>query len=147
MSESDTQIRKLVVDDDDDDGIVERGEPSGPPHARLQDKKKKKKISFTLARKAKRVILFPFKQARIHFITPRTRTNLSNNAPSTPHCRFPGKRAALATCFCFSRQPPILDPPAESTTSDPDDPGFTFDMLKALIEKNDFYSKECNPHL
>ncbi|KAM6578515.1 hypothetical protein CsatB_030352 [Cannabis sativa] len=34
-----------------------------------------------------------------------------------------------------------------SQTSDPNDPTFTYDMLKVLIERNDFYSKECNSHL
>ncbi|KAL1532894.1 hypothetical protein AAHA92_32852 [Salvia divinorum] len=45
------------------------------------------------------------------------------------------------------RQPKTLDSSGESPTSDPNSPDFTFDDLRALIEKNDFYSKDCNPHL
>lgn len=48
--------------------------------------------------------------------------------------------------FCF-KQPHTLESPAESFTSDPNDSSFTHDMLRSLIEKNDFYSKECNPHI
>lgn len=62
-----------------------------------------------------------------------------------------GRRANAAAgggwcCLCV-RQPKTLDSSGESPTSDPNSSEFTFDMLRALIEKNDFYSKECNPHL
>ncbi|KAL2511766.1 Uncharacterized protein Adt_17366 [Abeliophyllum distichum] len=46
--------------------------------------------------------------------------------------------------FCKFR---VLGQKGESPTSDPNSSEFTVDMLRALIEKNDFYSKECNPHL
>ncbi|CAA0833556.1 Unknown protein [Striga hermonthica] len=49
-------------------------------------------------------------------------------------------------CSCLG-QPRTLDSSGESPTSDPNSSEFTFDMLRALIEKNDFYSKDCNPHL
>lgn len=48
--------------------------------------------------------------------------------------------------FCFSR-PKVLESPDESPASDPNDPNFTHAMLRALIDKNDFYCRECNPHL
>lgn len=48
--------------------------------------------------------------------------------------------------FCFSR-PNVLENPNGSTGSDPNDPKFTHSMLKSLLEKNDFCSKECNPHI
>jgi len=50
--------------------------------------------------------------------------------------------------FCCFKQTPTLDSPAvESPTSDPNSPEFTHVLLRDLIEKNDFYAKECNPHL
>ncbi|KAL3635176.1 hypothetical protein CASFOL_019723 [Castilleja foliolosa] len=52
----------------------------------------------------------------------------------------------VVACACL-KQPLTLDSSGESPTSDPNSPEFTFDMLRALIEKNDFYSKECSPHL
>ncbi|KAL1558812.1 hypothetical protein AAHA92_09230 [Salvia divinorum] len=48
-------------------------------------------------------------------------------------------------CLCL-RQPKTLDSSGESPTSDPNSSDFTFDELRALIEKNDFYSKDCSPH-
>jgi len=48
--------------------------------------------------------------------------------------------------FCFSR-PIVLENPNGSSSSDPNDPKFTHSMLKSLLEKNDFCSKECNPHI
>lgn len=47
--------------------------------------------------------------------------------------------------FCIGR-PRTSESPVESHSSDPSDPAFTHEMLRALLEKNDFYSKECNPH-
>lgn len=50
-------------------------------------------------------------------------------------------------CLCL-KQPLTLDSSVSgSPTSDPNSPAFTFNMLRGLIEKNDFYSNECNPHL
>ncbi|KAK7397062.1 hypothetical protein VNO78_18229 [Psophocarpus tetragonolobus] len=49
--------------------------------------------------------------------------------------------------FCFSRPKVLESPNEDSPTSDPNDPNFTHAMLRNLLDKNDFYSKECNPHL
>ncbi|KAG2406447.1 uncharacterized protein HKW66_Vig0057030 [Vigna angularis] len=57
-----------------------------------------------------------------------------------------GRRRGNGCGFCFSR-PKVLESPNESPTSDPNDPNFTQAMLRTLMDKNDFYSKECNPHL
>ena len=48
--------------------------------------------------------------------------------------------------FCFSRPKVLESPNEESPSSDPNDPNFTHGMLRTLMDKNDFYSKECNPH-
>lgn len=48
--------------------------------------------------------------------------------------------------FCFL-QPKVLESLDGSPSSDPNHPNFTNSMLRVLIENNDFYSKDCNPHL
>lgn len=60
-----------------------------------------------------------------------------------------GKRAAGGgDGCCLSFKPPRTQFDSdESPTSDPNSPEFTFDMLRDFIEKNDFYSQDCNPHL
>ncbi|KAJ6762463.1 UBIQUITIN CARBOXYL-TERMINAL HYDROLASE-LIKE PROTEIN [Salix purpurea] len=66
--------------------------------------------------------------------------------------RIRGRRTLLSENHAMVlQQPPTLESSSTSTTlqsqtSDPNHPDFTFDMLKSLIETNDFYSKECNPH-
>ncbi|KAJ0232372.1 Ubiquitin carboxyl-terminal hydrolase-like protein [Hirschfeldia incana] len=35
---------------------------------------------------------------------------------------------------------------SSSQPSDPNDECFTHDMLRVMLEKNDFFSDECNPH-
>lgn len=45
------------------------------------------------------------------------------------------------------KKPMTLDSSGESPTSDPNSPDFTYGMLRSLIEKNDFFDKDCNPHL
>ncbi|KAF8015443.1 hypothetical protein BT93_H1068 [Corymbia citriodora subsp. variegata] len=66
----------------------------------------------------------------------------SNKKPLRKRRRRNGKGCV----FCFSR-PKTVGSPAESLVSDPDDPAFTHEMLRELLERNDFYSGECNPHL
>ncbi|CAJ2631800.1 unnamed protein product [Trifolium pratense] len=55
-------------------------------------------------------------------------------------------RNGIRCKFCFLR-PNVLETPDGSPSSDPNDPNFTNSMLKTLIEKNDFFSKDCNPHI
>lgn len=98
-----------------------------------------KNINFS---KPNKVVLFPFIKPNRLFHKKSTPAAASN-----ADC-FPGNTST--SCFCF-KQPPTLEPSSTSTTlqsqpSDPNHPDFTFDMLKSLIETNDFYSKECNPH-
>uniref|UniRef100_A0A6N2KLS1 Uncharacterized protein n=1 Tax=Salix viminalis TaxID=40686 RepID=A0A6N2KLS1_SALVM len=100
-----------------------------------------KNINFS---KPNKVVLFPFiKPSRLFHKKSTPPPAAANNADC-----FPGNTST--SCFCF-KQPPTLESSSTSTTlqsqtSDPNHPDFTFDMLKSLIETNDFYSKECNPH-
>nr|GLL37495.1 uncharacterized protein LOC104109530 [Ipomoea trifida] len=55
-----------------------------------------------------------------------------------------GAGAGGGGCLKVPRTP---DSGGESQTSDPNSPNFSSEMLRILIEKNDFYSKESNPHL
>lgn len=98
-----------------------------------------KNINFS---KPNKVVLFPFIKPNRLFHKKSTPAAASN-----ADC-FPGNTST--SCLCF-KQPPTLESSSTSTTlqsqpSDPNHPDFTFDMLKSLIETNDFYSKECNPH-
>ncbi|KAJ4840451.1 hypothetical protein Tsubulata_023021 [Turnera subulata] len=163
-------------DDDDDQGGEEEEYEVGGPHPEKQQQRKNKKqqqkqkqrqkktsssssisTSKLLRNKAKQVVLFPFTKSK-QKIPTKPSNDINNNAASPSGCcGFSGKKknkkkrrvVVPGSCFCFSgRAPPSsLGSPAESTTSDPNDPHFTFDMLKALIETNDFYSRECNTHL
>ncbi|XAR52782.1 hypothetical protein NMG60_11021035, partial [Bertholletia excelsa] len=58
-----------------------------------------------------------------------------------------GRGGGIGSCYTCFKQTPTLDSPVESQTSDPNSAEFGFELLRALIESNDFYSKECNPHL
>ncbi|KAM7273037.1 hypothetical protein ACFE04_027701 [Oxalis oulophora] len=49
------------------------------------------------------------------------------------------------SCFCFIMQNQNFKSSSSSSQSpDCNDSKFTFDMLKALVESNDFYAKECS---
>ncbi|OWM72356.1 hypothetical protein CDL15_Pgr018241 [Punica granatum] len=98
-------------------------------------RRKKKRIYRGFAgkfRRAKQVLLCSF---------PR-----STNRRGVVSCGDKGVSGNRRCLFCISR-PITLESPAESHTSDPNDPAFTHEMLRAMLEKNDFYSEECNPHL
>lgn len=103
--------------------------------------------------KARRVVLSPFNKIKASKQLPRrkhTRTSSSSLAETkvsgSSGKGIGGGGVGKGCYFCFKR-PLTMESPAESRTSDPNDPNFTYDMLKSLIEKNDFYSPECNPHL
>ncbi|KDP23317.1 hypothetical protein JCGZ_23150 [Jatropha curcas] len=150
--ESDRKISKVGgrVDEDDDN---EEEDEQGGGGARVRvsadtvknkknnNKKNKKKKKKKQQRRgygcAKEVVLVPFIKAKNYL--KQSRTNNWSSSSSATGNRFDG------SCFCL-KQPSTLESPADSHTSDPDDPKFTLEMLTTLIEKNDFYSKECNPH-
>ncbi|KAK7337635.1 hypothetical protein VNO77_18218 [Canavalia gladiata] len=104
--------------------------------------------------KAKKVVVHQFTKAKNKLRRIRSRKALlpspSSNA-KTMGCSgkikiIRGGRSGRGCRFCFSR-PKVLESPNESPPSDPNDPNFTPAMLRTLIDKNDFYSKQCNPHL
>lgn len=96
--------------------------------------------------KAKKVALFPIAKAKKQFFHRRNKQQEEQNKRvSSPAAANVG--ANTKGCyFCF-KQPFTLESSAESFTSDPNDSSFTYEMLSSFIEKNDFYSKDCNPHL
>ncbi|XP_010524827.1 PREDICTED: uncharacterized protein LOC104802769 [Tarenaya hassleriana] len=47
--------------------------------------------------------------------------------------------------FCGMKPPETKESP--SPISDPNDENFTHEMMRALLETDDFCSKECNPHV
>ncbi|KAE8000031.1 hypothetical protein FH972_004403 [Carpinus fangiana] len=98
--------------------------------------------------KAKQLILHALPKAEKQLLRRRNKKISSSSASAnagTSGKRFGcvGRRGT-GCYFCFTR-PQTLESPTHA--SDPNDPNFTYEMLKAFIEKNDFYSKECNTHL
>lgn len=148
-----------VGDDGDDDDDEEGG--GSPGRCKCGDEHTKKQRGFRgsgLSRnfgKAKQVVLHPFTRSKKQL--PRKNKTRASSAPScsVSSCSFSsGKRFGAGVngggnkgCyFCFT-QPSTPGSPIGSQTSDPEHPNFTFGMLSAFMEKNDFFSKECNPHL
>ncbi|GMJ15618.1 hypothetical protein HRI_005231000 [Hibiscus trionum] len=87
--------------------------------------------------KLKRVLLFPFSKFRRK---KRRKARTGRHSSSSW-----GKRVVSGGGFCCLR-PRTLESADESKPSDPNDPTFTYELLRTLIEKNHFYSEECNPH-
>lgn len=102
--------------------------------------------------KPTKVIFFPFNNPNKFFYkksSPFSPSSSSSTAAVSGNACFPGK-ISRPIFFCF-KQPPTLESSStsatlQSQTSDPNNPNFTFDRLKSLIENNDFFSKQCNPH-
>ncbi|KAL6964546.1 hypothetical protein U1Q18_035597 [Sarracenia purpurea var. burkii] len=134
-------------DGGDDDGSDRRDDH------RKKTKKQRGHGSGGTLRKAKRAALFRFRKVDIK----------SNRRPANPsssgclgkwvggggggYCCFKQTHGGDGGGFCCFKPTPVLDSPVETCTSDPNSPEFTFELLRDLIEKNDFYSEECNPHL
>ncbi|KAK3022166.1 hypothetical protein RJ639_045361 [Escallonia herrerae] len=89
-------------------------------------------------RKGKRVAFFRFRKVKKRI--PR------NSAANSGGCFGKNVGGGGRCGLCF-KPSPTVDSAVESPASDPNNPDFGFDLLRALIEKNDFYSEECNTHL
>lgn len=100
--------------------------------------------------KPTKVLFFPFNNPNKFFYKKSSPFSQSpSSAAVSGNACFPGK-ISIPIFFCF-KQPPTLESSStsatlQSQTSDPNNPNFTFDRLKSLIENNDFFSKQCNPH-
>lgn len=108
--------------DDDDDR-----------NAGTAENRRKKQEGNEFRSRSKRVVLFPFTKSKKQ---KKSQTRVSSSI----------RRIGVCGCFCLGQPPHTLDSP-KSNSSDTNDPSFTYDRLKTLIEKNDFFSKECDTHL
>ncbi|CAK8544495.1 unnamed protein product [Lathyrus sativus] len=144
------------------DGYQRGGSDGDDDEDEEEDRKKKKnraRVDFSFG---KRLVLRQFTKAKNQIRRVRSRKALLSSSRNV-NVSSRGKvvivhgddidssngaatRNGFGCKFCFSR-PSVLENPDGSPTSDPNDPKFTHAMLKTLIEKNDFYSKECNPHI
>ncbi|KAL6501364.1 hypothetical protein OROHE_025011 [Orobanche hederae] len=123
------------VNDDCGGGSIGAGDEEGEGPTKTRDPKEKKCKGCGK------------KGRRLSFFRLRRRKQMGINVNSDCWGRRVGGGGGDGWgCSCL-KQPRSLDSSGESPTSDPNSSRFTFDMLRALIEKNDFYSKECNPHL
>ncbi|KAK1360418.1 hypothetical protein POM88_044892 [Heracleum sosnowskyi] len=82
-----------------------------------------------------RVPLFRFRKLR--------RKNKLPSSQSKCCCFVRRKENVGGGCFMCFRTSPGDDSPV---TSDPNSPNFTFELVRSMIENNDFYCKECNTH-
>ncbi|XAR56043.1 hypothetical protein NMG60_11036332 [Bertholletia excelsa] len=113
------------------------------------DSKEKGHGCWKNCRKAKKVAIFGFRKVDKQLRRKNKKASLSPPPYSSTGCfsrRVGGGRRD--TCYTCFKQTPTLDSSVESSqTSDPNSAEFGFEKLRALMETNDFYSKECNPHL
>lgn len=143
------------VDGDGDEDDDENGGVNGRCRCRGKDENSKKQrgisgIGFSRnLGKAKQVVLSPFTKVKKQL--PRRNNNTRAAASSSCSLFSSGKRFGdtggnKGCYFCFT-QPLTVESSAESQTSDPNSPNFTYGKLRSFIEMNDFYSKECNHHV
>ncbi|KAL5834160.1 hypothetical protein ACOSQ4_013657 [Xanthoceras sorbifolium] len=143
MSQSDNQILEVGGGGDEEVGGG-CGGGGGGVHGNDGEKKQRGFVSARNFRRAKHVVLSSIsnaKKKRKQQQPHQNKTLPSSSSSSAANPTLSGT-SCKGCCFCFT-QPHTLDSPVESHCSDPNDPNY---MLKSLIEKNDFYSKESNPH-
>ncbi|OMO86189.1 hypothetical protein CCACVL1_09741 [Corchorus capsularis] len=140
MSEAEREISEVSggVADGNDDGHLDAG---GAVTHTCRIDFDGRPCKRDLEGKVKQVLLFPFAKSRKKKQI-KTRAKLSS-LPSSGK-RVGGGGGVCSGFLCL--QPCALESPPNSRTSESNDPNFTYEMLKALIEGNHFYTKECNPH-
>ncbi|KAL6132871.1 hypothetical protein ACLB2K_065110 [Fragaria x ananassa] len=151
MSVLDKEISSSSRDCGDDDGEEEEDENGAGVNERCRCKAKDGKkqssgIGFTRnLGKAKQVVLSPFTKAKKQ-LPRRHRAAASSCSPFASGKRFGASGGNTGCYLCF--MPSLtVDSSAESPSSYPNSPNFSYGKLRSLIEKNDFYSKDCNYHL
>ncbi|EEF50049.1 conserved hypothetical protein [Ricinus communis] len=135
LNRDDDEDQEGEENDHDHDGM----QGGGPRNNKNKNKNKRRGYGcggdFS---KARGVVLFPFTKAK------KLLKKKSDKRPSSSSSSLSSRVAVTGkNCFCL-KQNFTLQSPTDSQTSDPNHPKFTFEMLRTLIEKNDFYSKECN---
>ncbi|KAM5560832.1 hypothetical protein ABKV19_021802 [Rosa sericea] len=154
MSVLDKEISSSGRDCGDDDGDEDEDENGGGVNGRCRcrakdAKKQSSGIGFSRnLGKAKQVVLSPFTKAKKQ-LPRRNRTAAAASSSCSPFSsgkRF-GVRGGNQGCYLCFMQPLTVDSSVEPPSSDPNSPNFTYGKLRSLIEKNDFYSRECNYHL
>ncbi|GMH23969.1 hypothetical protein Nepgr_025812 [Nepenthes gracilis] len=132
-------------DDEDDDEYRNSSEIIRGREKEEKRKKKRKPLYKKGVRKVKRVVLFPFRKFQKLF----ARRNRLSSSLYHPHSNsnVPGI-GSYPCCWCFSEPRTLNTAVGNSPQKNPDphDPGTSYEDLKVLIEKNDFYSKGCNTH-
>ncbi|KAL2477691.1 uncharacterized protein Fot_46705 [Forsythia ovata] len=113
------------------------GEGGGGPTEKIDLKERKCE---SCGRKGKMVSLFRFGKGKKLLQERRKHRGSSVNSGRW------AKRGGGGCFFCL-KQPRAMESSGESPTSDTTSAEIDYDVLKVLIEKNDFYSKDCNPHL
>ena len=152
MSASVDEISNVVNGSDGDDEEDEEDEEDAAIGNKQQRRRRRRGFG-----KAKEVAMHQFTKAKNQLRRIRSRRSLLRSSSSSVNASRRGSSGKVfdrsddngSGCkFCFCR-PRVLESPEDGSppTSDPNDPNFTHAMLRALIEKNDFYSKECNPHV
>ncbi|KAJ4956839.1 hypothetical protein NE237_013622 [Protea cynaroides] len=101
-------------------------------HAEVEVTNKRRRYGEKI-KKAKQVAVYPFRNVKKKLY--RKKRSSSANPPGEGGCYL-----------CFM-SPHTSDSPVTRQTSDPKSPEFSYDSLKALIENNDFFSRECNVHM
>lgn len=76
---------------------------------------------------------------------PKSPKRCSSPPPSSSS-RSGSRKGSCFRMLRPRRTEDLYDSCASSPTSDPNDESFTHEMLKAMLETNDFFSNECNPH-
>ncbi|KAF5739940.1 hypothetical protein HS088_TW11G00002 [Tripterygium wilfordii] len=147
MTKADSEISTVVGNGGDGDGI--NGEDGGSDI----NKRRKRAGKAVVFGRAKQFVLSPFTAAKRNLCQRRngSRRPLSPVAAAPIGDCFSGKRVVVnrwrgGGCFSFNHSKTLESCDVESPASDPNDSNFTDEMLKILIEKNVFYSKECNTH-
>lgn len=140
---------------DDGDEEEEKGSEITVAEREKESKRKKRRVfgrHGVGVRSGKKALLFRFRKFQKLFelslssASPSDSPNSGSRKNSSWFCgksRFGG---GLCCCACFSKPHVVEDDDAQGNVV-PDDPEeFSYEHLKSMIEKNDFYSKECDTH-
>ncbi|GAB4847778.1 hypothetical protein Ancab_026841 [Ancistrocladus abbreviatus] len=146
-----SSVDNAVVDDDEAEDEEETEEDSIRTREKREKKRRPPLFGYERGvRRVKRVVLFPIRKFQKPFERNRSSSSFSHvDSSSTSSLpRTSPEVGGYCRCLCMS-QPEKMDSTGVDSPqkmSDSNEPVTSIEDCKVLIEKNDFYAKECNTH-
>lgn len=128
---------EVSVDEEEEDNEQNKRDNGNKTKKKKKKEAKGNRFSIPFVSKAKKRLVSKIRSKPLSL-------NMSSSSSLPPASASSGFWKKV--CFCGIEASDALEWSC-SSTSDPKDENFTPEMFRVLLQTNDFFSNDCNPHL